>query len=294
MNYTRRCARIYSFYLLLFLVLSSSIGCISNATRLSSLKANYNEGKWGYVLGTAHAQGAYSADEVIKAAGDDTLTADQAKLIKARALMHAFIQDKLAAGADANHPDITQALDLIKELLSKDFNLSWMNVELMATMADYFYLTNNYPAAFDAYDYLLNYAKFDSLDASHRQYIRRWAEMKRQLKDMATTDTYSKYADNQFKKTYAIVIKKFPDDITVVKVGIMILNDEGQPRAAVQRAMLAHFTAAKNPKTQKQFVKEINEIVDSIINDLAANDPEKNRLKTEYKNFTNRWDATPK
>ncbi|MCH7664192.1 MAG: gamma-glutamyltransferase, partial [Chloroflexi bacterium] len=159
------------------------------------MKANYNEGKWGYVLGTVSAKGAYSADEVIKAAGNDTLTADQAKLIKARALIHVFIQDKLAASADAsNDPDVAKALKLIRELFGKDYILNWMNVEMMASIADYFYLIKNYPAAFEAYDYLLNYANFESLNASHRQYIRLWVEMRLQLDDMKTSDAYIKYA----------------------------------------------------------------------------------------------------
>lgn len=276
---------------LVLLLSSLLLACSSTATRLASLKANYNEGKWGYVLGTAKAEGAYSADEVIEAAGSDTLTVDQAKLIKARALMHVFIQDKLAAGVNAEEdPQVAQALKLVKELSVKDFRLNWMNVELMAAIADYFYLLDNYVAAFDAYDYLLTYANFDSLAASQRQYIRRWVEMKRQLDDLVTSDAYKRYTKKQFKKTYAKVVKSHADDIGVVQAGIIILADEGQPRAAVQRAMMARFTAAKNPKTQKQYVEEIDGLVESIVKDME--DPgEKKRLEAEYTRFRKGWDA---
>ena len=294
MNGIRRYTYLIHLIILLFLVLSIFVGCTSNASRLASLKANYNEGKWGYVLCTVRSKGAYCADEVIEAAGEDILTADQAKLIKARALMHAFIQDKLAAGVDVTKdPDIAQALKFIKELSSKDFNLNWMNVELMAAIADYFYLSGNYSAAFDAYDYLLNNANFEWLNASHRQYIRRWVEMKRQLSGMVTSDAYNEYANEQFKKTYAVVVKEFPDDISVVKASIIILDDEGQSRRAIHLAMLARFTAAKNPKTQKQFVREIDDLVDSILENLEEVDPqEKSRLTEEYNRFRQGWDAT--
>jgi len=283
--------RLAGFSILLLCLALVFIGCVSDATRLASLKANYNEGKWDYVLGTVRAKGAYSADEVIKAAGNDMLTADQATLIKARALMHAFIQDKLAAGIDATQDsNVAQALKLINKLSSKDFNLSWMNVEMMAAIADYFYLNDNFPAAFDAYDYLLNHANFESLEASHRQYIRRWVEMKRQLDVMKTSSEYMEYAKKQFKETYDIVVKKYPDDIGVVKAGIMILRDEDQLRAAIQRAMLAHFSSAKNPKTQKQFVQEIDELVESILNEVK-DAAEKGRLQQEYDRFHKGWNA---
>ncbi len=292
MDRFRQSYRVVVFHISLFLLLSGLLlACTSTATRLASLKANYNEGKWGYVLGTAKAEGAYSADEVIEAAGSDTLTVDQAKLIKARALMHVFIQDKLAAGVDAEKdPQVAQALKLVKELSAKDFSLNWMNVELMATIGDYFYLSDNYVAAFDAYDYLLTYANFDSLQASHRQYIRRWVEMKRQLDDMLTSDAYKRYTRKQFKKTYTKVVKSLADDIGVVQAGIIILADEGQPRAAVQRAMMARFTAAKNPKTQKQYVQEIDALVESIVKHME--DPgERKRLEAEYNRFRTGWDA---
>lgn len=291
MNVIRQYFHKVGFQIVLLLILLSALGCASTATRLASLKANYNEGKWGYVLGTVSAKGAYSADEVIKAAGNDTLTADQAKLIKARALIHVFIQDKLAASADAsNDPDVAKALKLIRELFGKDYILNWMNVEMMASIADYFYLIKNYPAAFEAYDYLLNYANFESLNASHRQYIRLWVEMRLQLDDMKTSDAYIKYAKKKFKKTYEVVVKKFADDIGVVRAGVIILADEGQPRAAIQRAMLARFTAAKNPKTQKQFVEEIDALVSSILNRLSDGG-EKKRLESEYNLFRKGWDA---
>lgn len=292
MDRFRQSYRVVVFRISLFLLLSGLLlACTTSATRLASLKANYNEGKWGYVLGTAKAEGAYSADEVIDAAGSDTLTADQAKLIKARALMQVFIQDKLAAGVDAeNDPQVAQALTLVKELSAKDFSLNWMNVELMAAIADYFYLSDNYVAAFDAYDYLLTYANFDSLQASQRQYIRRWVEMKRQLDDMLTSDAYKKYTRKQFKKTYTKVIKSHADDVGVVEAGIIILADEGQPRAAVQRAMLARFTAAKNPKTQKQYVQEIDVLVESILEGMQ-DAGERKRLGAEYNRFRTGWDA---
>lgn len=292
MDTCRQSYRVVVFRISLFLLLSTLLlACTSTATRLASLKANYNEGKWGYVLGTAKAEGAYSADEVIEAAGSDTFTADQAKLIKARALMHAFIQDKLAAGVDAEKdPQVAQALTLIKELSTKDFSLNWMNVELMAAIADYFYLSDNYVAAFDAYDYLLNYANFHDLKASQRQYIRRWMEMKRQSDDMATSDAYKKYTRRQFKTTYAKVVKSHADDIGVVQAGIIILADDGQLRAAVQRAMMARFTAAKNPKTQKQYVKEIDGLVESILNGME-DARERKRLEAEYNRFRAGWDA---
>lgn len=292
MDRFRQSYRVVVFHISLFLLLSGLLlACTSTATRLASLKANYNEGKWGYVLGTAKTEGAYSADEVIEAAGSDTLTVDQAKLIKARALMHVFIQDKLAAGVDAEKdPQVAQALKLVKELSAKDFSLNWMNVELMATIGDYFYLSDNYVAAFDAYDYLLTYANFDSLQASHRQYIRRWVEMKRQLDDMLTSDAYKRYTRKQFKKTYTKVVKSLADDIGVVQAGIIILADEGQPRAAVQRAMMARFTAAKNPKTQKQYVQEIDALVESILGGME-DARERKRLEAEYNRFRTGWDA---
>ena len=292
MDSFRQSYRVVFVRISLFLLLSGLLlACSSTATRLASLKANYNEGNWGYVLGTAKAEGAYSADEVIEAAGSDTLTVDQATLIKARALMQLFIQDKLAAGVDAaKDPQMAQALKLLKELSTKDFSLNWMNVELMAAIADYFYLLDNYVAAFDAYDYLLNYANFDSLTASQRQYIRRWVEMKHQSDSMETSVGYKKYARKQFRKTYAKVVKSHADDVGVVQAGIIILADEGQPRAAVQRAMMARFSAAKNPKTKEKYVKEIDRLVASVL-ERMNDDKERKRLKAEYKRFREAWDA---
>jgi hypothetical protein len=294
MNYEKDLKITYKYNNLILILFLCLLSCTSTATQLSSLKANYNKGKWGYVLGRVDdAKDAYSADEVILAAGDDTLTVNQAKLIKARALMHMFIQDRLAAGADATQdPDVEQALIIIKELSNEDFNLNWMNVELMASIADYFYLIDNYPAAFDAYDYLLNYADFESLDASHRQYIRRWVEMKRQLSGgIIPNPAYNEYTNQKFKNTYGVVLQKFPDDISVIKTGIIILAEEGKTRSAIQRAMLARFTAAKNPKTQMLYLKEIDELAYSIIDSLDKGDPEKVRLKLEYERFTEEWDS---
>lgn len=290
MDFMRR--HVYTV-VLLFIVLSVLAGCTSNATRLASVKANYNEGKWGYVLGDSEAEGTYSADDVIEEAANDTYTADQAKLIKARALMHRFMEDKLPAGvAPETDPDMQEALRLLRELYGKSFDLNWMNVEMMAAAGDYLYAMSNYFAAFDAYSYLLDNANWESLGASHRQYIRRWFEVKYQLDGIGLSKTQKDYINDRFKKTFKKVARQHPDDINVIKASIIILGDKGNPRAAVQRAMFAYFVAIRNPKTQKYDIEQIDGCVEEVLGELPDNDPEKDALDKEYDAFRGSWNAT--
>jgi len=280
--------------LCLFFTVSLTAGCVSNSTRLASLKANYNAGNWGYVLCKQQAANVYCADDVIKQAGDDPTIADQANLIKARALMHLFIETLSPAAVDATKdPSVQQSVAILKELSAKDFSLNWMNIELMAGIADYLYILQNYAAAFDAYDYLLNRGDFTSpLQASRSQYIKRWLSMWEQLDDDAVplSDTGKQYVTNQFKSTYLNLEKKPDQDIGLIKAGILYCAAEGNYRQAIQRAMLAHFSGAKDPKTQTRNAKEIDELVDHVLKKVPS-EQERKQLEQEYRNFRGSWEA---
>jgi hypothetical protein len=279
--------------LCLFFTVSLTAGCVSNSTRLASLKANYNAGNWGYVLCKQQATNVYCADDVIKHAGDDPEIADQANLIKARALMHFFIETASPAGVDATtDPSIHQSVAILKELSAKDFSLNWMNIELMAGIADYLYILQNYAAAFDAYDYLLNRGDFTSLQASRSQYIRRWVSMWEQLDGGAVplSDAGKKYITNQFMGTYLYLEKKPDQDLGLIKAGILYYAAEGNYRQAVQRAMLSRFSGAKNPKTQQRYAKEIDDLVARILMKVPS-EQERKELEQEYRNFRGSWEA---
>jgi hypothetical protein len=277
----------------LFFTVSLAAGCASNSTRLASLKANYNAGNWDFVLCKQQAANVYCADDVIKQAGGDPQIADQANLIKARALMNLFIETTSPAAVDAtNDPSIHEAVSILKELSTKNFSLNWMNIEMMAGIADYLYILPNYAAAFDAYDYLLNYGDFTSLEASRNQYIRRWLSMWEQLDGgvVPLSDASKKYITNQFKSTYLNLEKKPDRDIGLIKAGILYYAIEENYRQAIQRAMLFRFICAKNPKTQQRYSKEIDDLVDRILKKVP-NEKERKELEREYRNFRESWEA---
>ena len=279
--------------LCLSFTVSLTAGCVSNSTRLASLKANYNAGNWDFVLCKQQSAKVYCTDDVIKHAADDPQISDQAKLIKARALMHLFIATASPAAVDATKdPSIHEAVVLLKELSAKNFSLNWMNIEMIAGVADYLYILPNYAAAFDGYDYLLNNGDFASLEASRNQYIMRWLSMWEQLDGgmVPLSDADKKYITNQFKSTFLSLAKKPDQDIGLIKAGILYYAIEGNYRQAVQRAMLSRISGAKNPKTQQRYSKEIDDLVDRILK-KDSNEQERKRLEQEYLNFRESWEA---
>jgi len=245
---------------------------------LDRLKAGYNKGAWSRVLD--------NVDAVITAAGRETSIVDQAKLLKARALMQLFMQDKFPGVNAENDPDVAQSMSLIKELWDKDYGLDWMNVEMMTAIGDYFILTYNYSAAFDAYDYLLNHANFDSLDAAHRSYFRRWREMWRQLPDMVSTKAHKEYSKEEYVKTLARLSKQQGNIVLARTATILSLAEAGQPRAAVQLAMISLFTTAGKPGAQE----DIAEVLNSV-SFTKEDERERMRLIAEFNRFIKGWDA---
>ncbi len=253
-------------------------GYFGTSSQLKSLKSNYNEGKYKYVLAEESGEDYYAANDVITEAlnDDDKITADQAKLIRARALMNRLLNDRLY-GKDKKEADMREAIKLVNEIDNSSLPNGWMKVESDAMIADTHYAMSNYTSAFEAYDYTLRNNDFKNLNLQLEGYITRWANSY----EHAVEESYKQEVKQQFQTTLIFLTKQYPDNVSLIYAEIIQLIVDGKAAEAMQCALLARSYEITQPGKQVK--------IDQQMGDLIYSDVLPEHLKCDYVRFVKLW-----
>ncbi len=261
-------------------------GCPATSSKLNSLKKEYNAGHFSRVLNNT--KDSYSASEIIAEAHEsgDTLTENQAKLIKARALVSLKIEGQLIARKEGcASKEVAEAIKITKELQNGQLQTKWMRIEAIAMVADVHQICGRKMPAFLAYDYLLTHHDFTTSPLPLQRYITRWYEAYYRVAD---SDMYKDIAKKQFKKTFKILKERYPTNKALIYVVVLQQLHEGKIIEAVQGTILFRAYVFGSSAKDKDLISKIDK-------EICTSLKKYKKFKDQYylyQKILKQWDGT--
>ncbi|MGL1860885.1 MAG: hypothetical protein OCC46_00005 [Pseudodesulfovibrio sp.] len=281
--------------LLLFLLLGLTLltmGCTSTATKLNSIKANYNAGNYDIVLGETKGKKIYSAQDVIDEAteGKDTLTASQAELIKARAQISSLLNDDDLDNSLCKSTGIQEAINAIKRIRAHKLPYEWMKIEVAASVADSYQICNDKVGAFFSYDYVISQYDFSKIDQTLMGYTLHWATAYKQIQGNSFLNKKIRTAaKNKYESTLKFLTKTHPNQPIVLYSEAIRHFTDGSIVEATLKIINARLLIPKNTADGRDLLK----LLDKQMNDEMKKNTMPGELKTSYTTFINTWETLP-
>ncbi len=280
-------------FIFAFLLLAIMQGCPSTATKLSSIKADYNAGRYEAIIASTPPKGKYNADEVIIEAqkDNDVLTATQARIIKARALVYSQVVEGKLPKEICDSSNFKQSVAIIREL-NASRPLEWMQIESTATVADTHAYCGHPASTFYAYDYMLSHFDFKGQSLLLQRYATRWFEYYLVAKE---DPLYEEMVLKKYTATYKQLKKKYPNNTFFIYSDILSLISEKRLHEAVQQLMLAHSFRIKG-SAKNSLIAKLNTKLCFALKQAKAQEKQgeskkepTRHLSRMYKDFLTEW-----